>query len=193
MDRELLALQTVHHGMSSRSKMFEGVMLIPSDLSVLGSVRSHLEKVCKHAGLMNEQVSELILIGDELVSNSLLEAQKQKSEEDVVLYYKAMNDCFCINVMDFCGGFIPPLFQKKPPEKDVQEYIGEALLYQTYNTVENITEEKTTLFRRLGKGLQLVRAFATSCKIFFYTVTGDITEEKDCDTQGSIIKVLYSL
>lgn len=202
MMRELIELQTQNGCESCKStpisfqkktNNLEGIMMIPSDLNILNNVRSRLEEICKQLELEDDQVSELVLIGDELVSNSLLEAHKQNSKEDVILYYKVSEHCFSMNVMDYCGGFIPPCFYETSLNKDLNSYLEDALFYQTCNAVKNYKKEKSVLFHRLGKGLQLVKTFASSFNILFYNVTGELSEEKDCNTLGSIIKIRYSL
>lgn len=183
----------IQHNCNSSACACQGAIIIPSDIDVLHAFRSRLREVFRQIGLNNEQVNEVVLIGDELVSNSLFESHKKNIKEDVILTYLIKENFLHVNVMDFCGGFNPSLVGLQRAQTNMTDYLEQAMHYQSCNCIEKHENGKTNIFNRLGKGLRLVKSFASSFHIFFYSLNGDISTTRKNNTSGSIIKISYSL
>lgn len=169
----------------------EGAFVIPSDLQELDDFRFFFGNLCKKLSLSEKQRFEIILIADELVSNALLESKKKNQQEDILFYYKINEgSCLCMNIMDFCGGFDPDILKEKT-SPNVHAYLKEALRYQKKKNQINFNNGKAKVFRRLGKGLQLVQHFSSTFQILFHNSLGEISSQQTADTSGSIIKISY--
>lgn len=183
----------IQHNCTSQKCACHGAIIIPSDIDVLHVFRSRLWEVCYQIGLKKEQVNEVVLIGDELVSNSLFESHKNNIKEDIILTYHIKENFLHVNVMDFCGGFDLFSVGLQKAQTNMVDYLEQAMHYQSCNCIEKQENGKTTVFNRLGKGLRLVQKFASSFCVFFYSLNGDISTTRRNNTSGSIIKISYSL
>lgn len=171
----------------------KGICFVPSDLSSVAHVRSHLEKIANQFALSEQSIFELALVADELVTNAILANFAKGHEESILLKWSVKDFIFTLTVLDYGGGFkIGQVFHEIPRGGDLASFLRSLKEYRDSRKAMIPLNGKLIEHTRFGRGLRIISHLVQHLDIIFHDYHGGMEQTPNEKTIGSIITIEYA-
>ena len=181
------------HIWSSEQNDLEYFCLIPCDFNSLETVHEQLEKLSQQSGVPAHNLSDILLLCDELLTNAMIATASRKNSHLHVIFRVHFEKTRCrIIVFDYGGGLnLREVIRQIPRGRNRAEYFKNLELYKE-NTKLTIKKGKADIqHNRFGKGLKIISNISDILDISYHDHDGNLQAIISPFTLGTIVTSYY--
>lgn len=181
------------HSWTSDQNSQEYIGLIPCDLNSLQIIHSKLEGLAKKAETSRDDLSEILLLCDELISNAMIATASTSDAHKHVVFRAHFEGTRCrIIVFDYGGGLnLREVIRQIPKGNNRKEYLENLELYKERTKLKIKKGRADIQHNRFGKGLKIISNISDILDISYHDEEGNLQAIITPMTIGTVITSYY--